>query len=244
MRLYVKLTLFLLSAAAVFGQLPPKQSVTVALANTPTTDTAKEMTTLVRTVGQVTNVSYDETRNSFSLTGFEHQLGLAAWLLHAAEKSVDSNGYVMEADLPIDSRTPVTRVHYLRNSERANYQEILTLARVVGEIQFASGGVAPPMIAFRGTSAQAQLGDWLATNLDVPAGTGYSSFPLGTEDIVRIFFLNAGTQLPAVLDLREKVRRAMNTNRIFNKTSPPAIVVRGTASELSEAQKMIGAASQ
>lgn len=57
----MKLTiLLLLCCGAVFAQLPPKQSVTVTLANVPAADTVKEMTALVKTVGKVMDVSYDE----------------------------------------------------------------------------------------------------------------------------------------------------------------------------------------
>lgn len=240
----MKFTVLLLCAATLFAQLPPKQRVTVALANTPTADGVKEMTTLTRSIAQVMDVSYDEAHNSFSLAGFEHQLGLAVWLLHAAEKPTQNNEYVMQPDLPADNRDAVTRVHYLKNSDRLNYQEILTIARTVGEIPLTSGGSQPPLIAFRGTEWQAELGDWPATNLDVPTGTGYNSFSLpgsdGTEEIVRIFFLNPGMNLHAILDLREKIRAATNAKRIFNKTSPPAIVIRGTSPVLSQAQEIIG----
>ncbi len=241
----MKLTVFWLCATTVFAQLPPKESVTVALAKTPTADTVKEMTTLLRTVAHVMDLSYDEAHNSFSLIGSENQLGLAAWLLHAAQNPPSSNEYVMQPDLPIDNRELVTRVHYLQRADRLSYQEILTISRTVGEIRLVFGVSQPPMIAFRGSASQAELGDWLATNLDVPAGTGYNTFTLpphadGTEDIVRIFFLNPGMNLHAILDLREKIRAATNAKRIFNKTSPPAIVIRGTSSVLSQAQQMIG----
>jgi hypothetical protein len=240
----MKLTVLLLCAATAFAQLPPRQNVTVALTNAPTAATVQEMTGLVKNVAQVYDASYDEAHHSYSLTGFEHQLGLAAWLLHATEKPADSNEYAMQPDLPADNRNLVTRVHYLRNSDRANYLEILTIARSVGEIWLTSGGSEPAMIAFRGTASEAELGDWLATNLDVPAGTGYNTFTLparadGTEDVVRIFFLKPGMSLHDILDLRDKIRLRINTKTIFNKTSPPAIVIRGTSSVLSQAQELI-----
>ncbi len=245
----MKLTVFLLCAASVFAQLPPKQNVTVALTNVPSAETVKDMTTLVKTVGQVLNVSFDEAQNSFSLRGFEHQLALAAWLLHAAEKPGGSNEYVMQPDMPADNRYPVTRVHYLRNSDRGSYQEILTVARVVGEIQLTFGVSQPPMIAFRGTAAQAELGEWLATNFDVPAGTGEKSFSLprldnDSEDIVRIFYLDPGMSPADVQKLREKIRLTTNTRTIFNKSVPPAIVVRGNPALLAQVQQLMGAASQ
>jgi hypothetical protein len=245
----VKLTVFLLCAGSVSAQLPPKQNVTVALTNIPSAETVREMTTLVKTVGQVPDASYDEAQNSFSLRGFEHQLGLAEWLLHAAEKPAVSNEFVMQPDLPIDNRELVTRVHYLRNSDRGNYQEILTVARVVGEIQLTFGVSQPPVIAFRGTAAQAELGDWLATNLDVPAGTGEKSFNLpmldnGSEDIVRILYLDPGMSPVAVQKLREKIRLTTNTRQIFDKRSPPAIVIRGNPALFAQVEQIMGTATR
>ena len=240
----MKLTILLLCAATAFAQLPPKQSVTISLTATPTADEAKQIADLLRTVGQLPDASYDESRHSFSLTGFEHQLGLATWLVHAAEKPAEPNEYVMQPDLPIDDRYSVTRVHYLRNAEQSNLQEILTIARTVGGIQLAFVMSQPPMLALRGTASQAELGDWLAANLDVPAGSGYSSFSLppqvdGTEDIVRIFFLNAGASPVKIQELATTIRTTVRPKAVFPKFSSAAIVVRGTSSVLSQVQQMI-----
>jgi len=239
----VNLASFFLLSATVFAQLPPKHDLTVTLVNTPTVNTVKQMTTLVKVVGQVMDVSFDETHNAFSLRGFEHQLGLAEWLLHAAEKPPDSNEYVMQPDLRIDDRALVTRVHYLNDSGRLNIQEILTISRVMG-IRLTEHLDQPAMIAFRGTASEASLGDWLATNLDAPAGAGYKSFTVpsqgqGADELVRIFFLDAATSPAKNHDMMNAIRQATGTNAVFNKTSPPAVVIRGTSAMISQAEQIV-----
>lgn len=184
------------------------------------------------------------------LKGYENHLGLATWLLHAAEAHAENNQYVMQLVFPIDAGDgPVTRVHYLRNSDRLSYQEILTIARVVGEIQLTFGVSQPPLIAFRGTAAQAELGDWLATNLDVSAGTGEKSFDLprldnGAEDIVRILYLDPRMRPTAVRELTKKIRLTTNTRTIFDKSSPPAIVIRGNPALFAQVGQIMGSSSQ
>lgn len=240
----MKLMAVLLCAAAAFAELPPKQTVTVALTTTPTADAAKEITGLVKFVAQLPDASYNEALNSLSLTGRQHQLELATWLVHATEKSAANDTYAVQPDMPYPDHQPVARVHYLRSSDPLNTQEIITIARVVGEIQFIHGLSQPPMIAFRGTAAQAELGEWLATNLDVPAGKGQKVFqlpalPNGDEEMVQIIFLDPAIRPAAQRALREKIRLTTNTRTIFDKVSPPAIVIRGNAALLAQVQQLM-----
>ena len=257
-----------LCAAAAFGQVPPKQDAVVTLANTPTAQTVKQMTTILRTVADVPEVSFDEAHSSFTLRGQANQLGLAEWLLRAMDKPAGWQSSTQEAadpssreyhsqkgGYPIEDRSPVARIYYLTNTtSKLGMQEILTVARAVGEIQQMAECDSPRLIVFRGTATIVDLGEWITRKLDVPAGGG--AFALqnqnpganllklpgtsdGTEDIVRVLYLDPAMSQKGIGDLSRKIRATLAIRTIFWKTSPPAIVVRGSSALLAQAQQIV-----
>lgn len=257
-----------LSVFAAFGQLPPSQESTVMLANPATTETVTQMTTIVKTVASVLNVSFDRSRSSFTLRAPQNQLNLAAWLLHAADKpagwqppqSADAGNeeYVLQGGgLPIDNSVPITRIRYLRNSSARDAVEIQTALRAVAGIPLVAVCDRPRLIVLRGTATEARLGDWLIGQLDVPATTAaalrnanpYSNnFSLppranGAEDIVRVIYLSPKTDAAGARSLGEKIRETTNTATVFSKSAPPVIVVRGDSTLLAQAQQIVDAST-
>jgi hypothetical protein len=253
----MKLATLVLCTSAAFGQLPPKQDATIALAYTPTPQSVKQMTTIVKTLAHIQDVSFDETHSSFTLRGPANLLGLSEWLLHAMDKPVGWQPTLQESDNPssreyhqktggysIDDKTPVTRVYYLKNTTTPlGVQEILTTLRVVGNIPEVFACDGPGMMAFRGTATGVDLEEWMIRKLDVPAGGRENSadnvFKLSSEDIVRVFYLDPATSPKGISDLARNIRETTKTRNIFWKTSPPTITVRGNSALLAQAQQII-----
>lgn len=193
-----KFAALFLCAAAGFGQRPLDQNAAVVLANRPTAQTAQEMLTTVRAVADVTDVSFDEARLTFTLRGQANLLGLAEWLLRAMDKPAGWQATAGESEsvalreyhLPKgpfpDPRAewgPVARICYLTNTTAPQgMQETLTVLRAVGEIQKVFNCTAPHIIAFRGTATDVDLGEWLLRKLDVSAGDGTFARQKGNAD--------------------------------------------------------------
>jgi hypothetical protein len=250
----MKLATLLLLTAAAFGQLPPKQELVVALANTPTPESVTQMTNVVKTVANVLDVSFDETHASFTLRAPFNLLGLAEWLLHAmdkpvgwqpsAQESADPSSreyHLLPAGDPIDDRAPLTRIYYLTNPITRSDIEILTTARAVGEVQKIAECNGPRILAFRGTATEVALAEWMIRTLDGPAGGDANVFTLPTGDIVRIFYLDPAISRQDLFDIAKKIRTTNNTLKVFQRISPPAIAVRGNSALLAQASQIIGA---
>lgn len=228
------------------------------------------MTTVVKTVAHILDVSYDETHSSFTLRGDANSLGLAEWLLHAMDKPAGWQPTMQESEnpssreyhlqkgsYPIDDRTPVARVYYLRNTPAPSSIEILTTVRAVGEIGEVAEYDGLQMIAFRGSATAVDLGEWMIRKLDVPAGgeafarqnesTDGNVFKLpgtqpdGTEDIVRVFYLDPAIGMQAFIDITGKIRATTKKPKVFWTTSPPTITVRGNSALLAQARQIIEA---
>jgi hypothetical protein len=264
----MKFAALFLCAAAGFAQIPPDQKAVVVLANTPTALTVKQMTTVLRTVADVPDVSFDEAHSSFALRGWASQLGLAEWLLHAmdkpagwqpsAQESADpfSREYHLpKASFPFMDRNPVARVYYLTNTTTPlGVQEILLGLRMVGDIQQVYNCDEARLIAFRGTAAEVDLGEWIIRKLDLPDGGAafarqkenpdadilkLPNNAAGHEDIVGVFYLEPTLTQKEIYRVLAKIRTATNTGSIFQKSSPPAIVFRGTSAQIAQARQVI-----
>ena len=253
----MKLATLVLCTAAAFGQLPPKQDATIALAYTPTPQSVRQMTTILKTLAHVLDVSFDATHSSFTLRGPANSLDLSEWLLHAMDKPAGWQPTMQESDNPssreyhlkdggyysIDDKTPVARVYYLKNTTTpGGVQEILTTLRVVGNIfeVFSYDGLR--MLAFRGTATGVDLEEWMIRKLDVTAASegnpDENVFKLSAEDLVRVFYLDPATSVKDLFDITMKIRTTPKV-KVFQKTSPPTITVRGNSALLAQAAQII-----
>jgi hypothetical protein len=230
------------------------------------------MTTIVKLVGHILDVTWDETHSSFTLRGPANSLSLSEWLLHAMDKPAGWQPTMQESEnpssreyhlqkgnYPMDDRTPVARVYYLRNAPALSSIEILTTVRAVGEIQEVADYDGLRMMVFRGTATAVDLGEWMIRKLDVPAGgeafahqnesTDGNVFKLpgtqpdGTEDMIRVFYLDPAIGTQAFNDITGKIRATSKTLKVFGTTSPPTITVRGNSALLAQARQIIEAGS-
>jgi hypothetical protein len=152
-------------------------------------------------------------------------------------------------------RHPVARVYYLTNATTPlGIQEILSGLRAVGDIQQVYNCDEARLIAFRGTAAEVDLGEWIMRKLDLPDGGAafarqkenpdadmlkLPGTPAGHEDLVRVFYLEPTLTQKEIYQVLAKIQTATNTRSTFQKSSPPAIVFRGTSVQLAQAQQIV-----
>jgi hypothetical protein len=111
-----------------------------------------------------------EAHSSFTLKSQANQLGLAEWLLRAMDKpagwkpnadeaeNLAARQYLMQPGSDIEDRWPITRIHYLNASNNLDVVEILTVVRVVAEIQRIFRFDPAGMMIFRDVARGADLG--------------------------------------------------------------------------------------
>jgi hypothetical protein len=107
------------------------------------------------------------------------------------------------------------------------------------------------VVAFRGSADSVELAEWLIRKLDLPSGaqvvkeSGANLYRLtarqrdGSEDLVRVFYLNPGVSPPGIQEMITAMRKRASIQRVFSHTTPPAIAARGNAAQLAEAQRII-----
>jgi len=134
----MKFAALFLYAAAAFGQKPLDQQAVVVLANTPTALTVKQMTTVLRTVADVPDVSFDEAHSSFALRGWASQLGLAEWLLHAMDK-------LRVATLSAGIRRPSSREYHLQKRASRLWTDTRSPAFTTSPMQQPAGHTGDPL---------------------------------------------------------------------------------------------------
>jgi hypothetical protein len=151
--------------------------------------------------------------------------------------------YQIQPGPPFADQSPVARVYYLKNTtSRQGLQEMLTTLRLVGDFAIAFECDQPQMMALRGTATKMDLGEWMLRKLDAPFASPNTfklpNMPDGTDDVVQVFYLEP-TTTPQVLNALTRKIRAANIGKVFQFTSPPAIVARGSSAILADTQQII-----
>jgi hypothetical protein len=263
----MKFAALALCCFAAFAQGLPKQDAVIALANTPAADAVKQMSTALQVVAEIQDWSFDKAHSSFRLNGRTNVLGAAQWLLHVMDKPVgwrpslqeatnlSSLSYHIPGDYPGDKWKAHVRAYYLTNpANRLDLLEILTIVRVVGKVLRAVECEGPPMIILSGSDTEVNLGEWIVRKLDVPAGAEayahqkvdpeagvlkLSDAADGKADIVRVFYLDPETPPKSTGELVSRFRASTHSLQIFWRSSPPAIMVRGSSELVAVAQQII-----
>jgi len=186
--------------------------------------------------------------------GTASQIALAGWMFRQMDKpAVGQGASPSQVSEPNEFRNPdggddVVRVFYLTNtSTTAEFQELVMLIRSITGARRAFTYNAPRAFAVRGTAEQIALAAWLADELDTPArqGQGLSAHEYkvekGRDDLVRVFYLDPSYTVAAFQKQANDLRKTTNTRLAFTYDGPRALVMRGTANELTWADQLLNA---
>jgi hypothetical protein len=197
-------------------------------------------------------VTIDDARRTVALHGTAGQIALAEWLVDALDnpgQNLSVRRYRLPdseparpAGLP-GGRDDVVRVFYPMHAETP--QELQELAVVVRSIY----GVfrlftysATRVIALRGTVAQIAIAEWLFNDLDKQSqnpGTHEFRLPGGGDDVVRVFYLTHAGTAQRLQEIATQVHAMAEIRRLFIYNAPRAMALRGTASQIVLADRLI-----
>lgn len=246
--------LTLLIASLAFGQAPADVTRMFHFANVTSQTEMQEITANIRSIAEIRQVSLDAGQATMMLTGSGNQIALAEWMFSEFDKPAsppqpDSATHQYQlAGNPED----VVQVFYLKNpSSVQQLQEVATLLRSIGGIRRLFTYNAMKAIAVRGTSSQIALTGWLVNELDQPAdaptsaqqnrvNTTHEYRPSGTSaDVVRVFYLPQTTTVVDFQKIVSYVRTTANIPMAFTYNALRAAALRGTADQLSQAERLI-----
>lgn len=245
-------TVLILAATLAWGQIAIQQSKTFSLKGGQSAQELEALAMTVRTIGALQTVSGDPANNSLTVTGTAQQIEIANWLLgeldRPATEPVPANSGEHQYRIQGD-RGDIARIFYLGFAvSLQDQQQIMMLVRTMEDIRRAFCYSPRRALAMRGTEQQFHLATWLIDELARPAGAEAASpdsprqyqIADGTE-LVRLFFLKPPQTPKQLQEKLNAVHAQANVSRIFYRTSPPVIAVRGTPAQIHLAEQAINA---
>ncbi|MBI3681762.1 MAG: hypothetical protein HY235_15380 [Acidobacteria bacterium] len=244
-----------LLASVASGQPPAEVNLdrVFHFTHTETAQDLQEIATVIRAITDIRQASLDTAQKALALRGTASQIALAEWLFFEldwdpqalAQQSQNSarHEYRLSGD-------DVVRVFYLTHTATVqDLQEVATLVRAMTEVRRLFTYNAPRAVVLRGTASQIALAEWLFFELDKPADrqalaqrsqdSATHEYRLSGDDVVRVFYL---THIATVQDLQRvatQVRAMTEVRRLFTYNAPRAVVLRGTASQIALADRLI-----
>jgi hypothetical protein len=242
---FVSCTLF---AWAAFGQTPAPQAgdQTFYLAHTDTRE-LQQIASLLRTVGDIRDVSVDESKAGLTVHGTAEQISMAGWLIAELDQVPAATTSSATHTYPgTISGGDVMHLYFLTGPQKpADLQEIVNSARSVADIQRFYPYVALRAIAARAKPDQVALADWLIGVLDGPAKPGtqvsrtYDGPGTHGTETTQVYFL-ANTQTPqAIQELVNSTRSISDVQRLFPYNATRALTLRASAEQVALADWLL-----
>ncbi|HTM48980.1 MAG TPA: hypothetical protein VL285_09880 [Bryobacteraceae bacterium] len=240
-----------LCASAVLAQQLER---VVHLTPVETEQQLQEIATNLRGITEIPQVSVDSAQKSLTLHGTAAQIAAAEWLLGQWNSSGPSrqdqeNAAARQYRL---SSEDIVRVFRLAHAPTPRaLQEVATIVRSIADIRRLFTYNAPSVMTVRGDAARIALAEWLVNQLDQPVDRANRSAASGeyhaggaADDVVRVFY-PAHTGTPQGLEeIATDVRAIGDIGRLFTRSDPAALIVRGTSAQLALAEWLLGQLDQ
>jgi len=219
----------------------------VKVVNVPSGQAMQEMATVLRTVIDIPKLTVNPA--NFILEGTTAQLDAAEWVIHQLDKPAGfkpTDAAVREFRLPPETRGPVIRVYYLSDPGIKTLQEELTILRAVIDVQKAFQYSPLQALVYRDLDSDTEDVEWLLHALEAHVTSVPHRLLVGRpRDLVRVFALPPETTARQLFDTLAKLRMPpVSDMKVFARSVPPAIAVRGTQEQLEEAEKVIAGGNQ
>jgi hypothetical protein len=243
------------SLILIFTACSFADELTVTMVNGSTPRGLQEMATIIRTVVDIPKVSPGADGKSIHLDAGSAPLDAAEWVIHQLDRPAGWEPSPQERTNPSTRQfrlTPgtlggdVLRIYYMPASiTPQSMQETLTVLRTVMDMQKIFSHTGCHALVYRGTEDWLDALEWLLPALELRTVSAlYKLPPEGSRqpglELVRVFPLSAGSTSEQTNQLVRELRmKPVSIQKVFPRTLPPAIVVRGTAADLDQAARMI-----
>jgi len=217
--------------------------VVYGLAKTPSLQGIQSVVTTIRTVAGIQKIFMVSGPAIVVLGGNASQIAQAEFLLSELDQGKLTRQNATVHELPVPGGEGTVVVYGLMNNEDpVDIQEIITTLRSVLDIQKIFTVPGPQLIAMRVSASQLQVIKWLIPELDRQnANTGENEMrvPGGNDDVVHVFYLSHLTDLRRMNGLLTDIRKMVYIQKAFTRSTPPALVLRGTLDQIATAARMI-----
>ena len=217
----------------------------VYFTHAPSPGGLQELVTNVRSVADIQRVFVFNKLHAIALRASPAEAGLADWLM----LKLDSPGQNQAPqEYPYASlRGPeVARVFYLTHDQTPrDIQEITTTIRSLADMPRIFIYQPPKAIAMRGPADRVALAQWLVSELDKPPlepvapGAHHYELPAGSDNQVRVFYLNPASTGEQRQQIFTSVRTTAVVPRLFIYNSRAALAVRGTVGQVATVERLL-----
>jgi type II secretory pathway component GspD/PulD (secretin) len=212
----------------------------------------QEILTTLRTVADIQKVFNYTVLADLVVRGPAAQIAFAEYLINSLDVKPGSATSSAEFQYQASNQGPqVARVFYLANASTPQaIQEMLTTLRTVADIQKIFCYTPLRALAIRGTATDIAASEWLIQSLDIPTPSKTATASTVREfqmpgnvkqsaTVIRAFYptyINTPQTLNETLTL---LRTNLQVAKAFYNSKPAALIVRGSADQIAEADQLI-----
>jgi hypothetical protein len=212
--------------------------------NLDTPQAFQQVANMVRSVGDIRDVSVDTATRSLTVKGTADQIAAAGWLTAEMDKPGNATG--SHEFTFNDPRAPLAQVAYVSHVEDPrDLQDIVNAMRSVLDVQRIFPMSQQKAIVMRALPSQVKAADWVLGVLDQPAvappgGVAAPNYRLPEEDwdaradlAVRVAALTFVDTLQAVQEVANLVRSMADISRCYPLVSRKFLVMRGNDDQVA-----------
>ena len=234
---------------------PATQSKVFDFTNQPTPQGLQEIATILRTVGNIQQLSVDPAAVTVTVTGTTDQLAMSGWIIHQLDQPIPADLSVPQPGasssqqyLVAGKSDDVIQVFHLGTvipSRPQMIQEILTVLRTVVDVQKVYNYTGLCDLVVRGPAAQLAFTQYLVSSLDVKPGSVTTSAefqyqPQGEPaTVARVFYLASPSTPQHIQEILTNLRTVVQIQKVFNYTAVNALAIRATPAELAASEFLI-----
>jgi hypothetical protein len=234
-----------LCASLASGQTSTElnQDRTFRFTHTESTQQLQEIATLIRSIGDIRNLSIDDEQKAMTVHGTADEIALAGWLFNELDRPGNQqppqgqSGTLVEFHVP-GTGDNVVRVFYLPYAKTVQeFQEAATLVRNITNIRRLFTFNAPRAVTTRGTADQSRLAEWLFNELAKPADQDSAArqyrMPGGADDVIRVFHMPHTKTVQDFQEVATLIRSIADIRQLFTYNAPRAVALRGNSDQVS-----------
>lgn len=199
---------------------------TVSQSQTP--QSMQEMVNATRSLADIQHVFPISGIHAVVLRGTPAQIGLAKWIFQQLDAPSPATANVPVIRPYPTAADPAIRIFFLANIQSPQaLMEVVNATRSVGDVQRFFPMNQTHSIVMRGTTAQAELCEWLIPRLDTPGPAIPGEFAVA-NGVVRVFVPTSGQPLQ---ELVNRARSESQAVRVYPLNSRSAVTFRGTTAQ-------------
>jgi len=241
----------LTAAILLFSATAFADERTLPLANPASPQGAQEMLTVLRTVIDIQKVSITSAPAGLNVQGTPEQVAAADWIIRQLDKPAGWRPSESEQAVPAAREfrmapaprlgNNLLRIFYVSDPSMLGIQEELTILRTVLDTSKIFQFSPLHALIYRARDADSDDIEWLLRTLE----TNTTSAPyqlLGGQpsNMLRVFALPGEMKGPDLARIVRDLRMPpYSFTKLFQRTTPPTIAVRGAAAQLDQAERVI-----